>query len=101
MIALCLIRIAMLEASRLANVAVGQISFARALTETRLSSAVHVTECSLNQTVNSPATGSNIEERAAGWSGAAGDVSLSTMVLRPRGRPNGKLSKIVKARCIC
>ena len=36
MIALCLIRIAMLEASRLANVAVGKLSFSRALTETRL-----------------------------------------------------------------
>ncbi len=36
MIALCLIRTAMLEASRLANVSVGQLSFARALTETRL-----------------------------------------------------------------
>jgi len=36
MIALCLIRIAMLEASRLTNVSVGQLSFARALTETRL-----------------------------------------------------------------
>jgi hypothetical protein len=36
MIALCLIRIAMVEASRLANVAVAQISFARALTEMRL-----------------------------------------------------------------
>jgi hypothetical protein len=36
MIALCLIRIAMLEASRSANVSVGQLSFARALTETRL-----------------------------------------------------------------
>jgi hypothetical protein len=36
MIALCLIRLAMLEASRLANVSVAQLSFARALTETRL-----------------------------------------------------------------
>jgi hypothetical protein len=36
MIALCLIRIAMLEASRSANISVGQLSFARALTETRL-----------------------------------------------------------------
>lgn len=36
MIALCLIRIATLEASRMANVSVGQLSFARALTETRL-----------------------------------------------------------------
>lgn len=36
MIALCLIRIAMLEASCLMNVAVAQLSFARALTETRL-----------------------------------------------------------------
>ena len=36
MIALCLIRIAMLEAGRLANVSVAQLSFARALTETRL-----------------------------------------------------------------
>ena len=36
MIALCLIRIAMIEASYLANVSVGQLSFARALTETRL-----------------------------------------------------------------
>jgi hypothetical protein len=36
MIALCLIRIAMLEASRLAKVSVAQISFVRALTETRL-----------------------------------------------------------------
>ena len=36
MIALCLIRSAMLEAGRLANVSVGQLSFARALTETRL-----------------------------------------------------------------
>jgi hypothetical protein len=36
MIALCLIRIAMIEASRLSNVSVGQLSFARALTETRL-----------------------------------------------------------------
>jgi hypothetical protein len=36
MITLCLIRIAMLEASHLANLSVGQISFARALTETRL-----------------------------------------------------------------
>lgn len=36
MIALCLIRIAMLQASRLANLSVGQLSFARALTETRL-----------------------------------------------------------------
>jgi hypothetical protein len=36
MIALCLIRIAMIEASRLANVSIGQLSFARALTETRL-----------------------------------------------------------------
>jgi hypothetical protein len=36
MISLCLIRIAMFEASRSANVSVGQLSFARALTETRL-----------------------------------------------------------------
>lgn len=36
MIALCLIRLAMLEASRLVNVTVRQLSFARALTETRL-----------------------------------------------------------------
>ena len=36
LIALCLIRLAMLEASRLIHVSVGQISFARALTETRL-----------------------------------------------------------------
>ena len=36
MIVLCLIRIAMLDASRLANVSVAQLSFARALTETRL-----------------------------------------------------------------
>ncbi len=36
MIALCLIRIAMLEASRSVNASVGQLSFARALTETRL-----------------------------------------------------------------
>jgi hypothetical protein len=36
MIALCLIRIAMLQASRLINVSVAQLSFARALTETRL-----------------------------------------------------------------
>ena len=36
MIALCLIRIAMLEGCRLANVSVGQLSFTRALTETRL-----------------------------------------------------------------
>ncbi|MFH0811301.1 MAG: hypothetical protein V2A69_00485 [Pseudomonadota bacterium] len=36
MIALCLIRLAMLEASRSANVSVAQLSFARALTETRL-----------------------------------------------------------------
>jgi len=36
MIALCLIRMALLEASRLANVSVGKLSFARALTETRL-----------------------------------------------------------------
>ena len=33
---LCIIRIAMLEASRLTNISVTQISFARALTETRL-----------------------------------------------------------------
>ena len=36
MIALCLIRLAMLEAGRLIHVSVGQISFARALAETRL-----------------------------------------------------------------
>ena len=36
MIALCLIRLAMLEASRLIQISVGQISFTRALTETRL-----------------------------------------------------------------
>ena len=36
MIVACLIRIAMLEASHLANVSVSQLSFARALTETRL-----------------------------------------------------------------
>jgi hypothetical protein len=36
MIALCLIRIAMIEAGYLANVSVGQLSFSRALTETRL-----------------------------------------------------------------
>jgi hypothetical protein len=36
MIALCLIRIAMIEAGYLANVSVGQLSFARVLTETRL-----------------------------------------------------------------
>jgi len=36
MIVLCLIRLAMLEASRLALVSVGKLSFARALTETRL-----------------------------------------------------------------
>jgi hypothetical protein len=36
MIALCLIRLAMLEASRLIQLPVAQISFARALTETRL-----------------------------------------------------------------
>ena len=35
-IVLCLIRIAMLEASQLVKVSVGQLSFARALTETRL-----------------------------------------------------------------
>ena len=84
MIALCLIRIAMLEASRLANVSVGQLSFARALTETRLFfklllstaessvafhlgsfvQAVHDTASSLNPTVNSHETDSNIEERA-------------------------------------
>ena len=36
MIALCLIRIAMIEAGYLSNVSVSQLSFARALTETRL-----------------------------------------------------------------
>jgi hypothetical protein len=36
MIVVCLIRIAMLEASHLANASVSQLSFARALTETRL-----------------------------------------------------------------
>ena len=36
MIVLCLIRIAMLEAGRLANLSVARLSFARALTETRL-----------------------------------------------------------------
>jgi hypothetical protein len=36
MIALCLIRIAMIEAGYLTNVSVGQLSFSRALTETRL-----------------------------------------------------------------
>jgi hypothetical protein len=36
MIVLCLIRMAMLEASHIAKVCVGQLSFARALTETRL-----------------------------------------------------------------
>jgi hypothetical protein len=36
MIALCLIRIAMLEASSLMNLSVAQLSFARVLTETRL-----------------------------------------------------------------
>jgi len=36
MIAFCLIRIAMLEAGRVAHVSVSQLSFARALTETRL-----------------------------------------------------------------
>ena len=36
MIAVCLIRIAMLEASRIKNLSVAQISFVRALTETRL-----------------------------------------------------------------
>jgi len=36
MIALCLIRIAMLQATRLANLSVPQLSFARALTETRV-----------------------------------------------------------------
>lgn len=36
MISLCLIRIAMVEASHLANVTVSKLSFARALTETRL-----------------------------------------------------------------
>lgn len=36
MIVVCLIRLAMLEASQLAKVSVGQLSFARALTETRL-----------------------------------------------------------------
>lgn len=36
MIVLCLIRIAMLQASQLAKVSVGRLSFARALTETRL-----------------------------------------------------------------
>ena len=36
MIALCLIRMAMLEASHLANVTIGKLSFSRALIETRL-----------------------------------------------------------------
>lgn len=36
MIAFCLIRLAMLEASRLVNISAGGLSFARALTETRL-----------------------------------------------------------------
>jgi hypothetical protein len=36
MIVVCLIRIAMLEASNFVNVSVSQLSFARALTETRL-----------------------------------------------------------------
>ena len=36
MIALCLIRIAMFEAARLKNLSMAQLSFARALTETRL-----------------------------------------------------------------
>jgi hypothetical protein len=36
LIALCLIRLAMIEAGRLVNISVGGLSFARALTETRL-----------------------------------------------------------------
>lgn len=36
MITLCLMRLAMLEATRLANIPIGGLSFARALTETRL-----------------------------------------------------------------
>ena len=97
MIALCLIRIAMLEAGRLANVSVGQLSFARALTETRmffklllstsdvllwpsiwasLFSTVRNIASSSNPTVNSLETANSIEERAEGWSGIALDVSL-------------------------
>jgi hypothetical protein len=49
MIALCLIRIAMLEASRLMNVAVAELSFARALTETRLLFKIVVSSADLDR----------------------------------------------------
>lgn len=48
MIVVCLIRIAMLEASQLAKVCVGRLSFARALTETRLFFQLILSTCQSN-----------------------------------------------------
>jgi hypothetical protein len=123
MIALCLIRIAMLQASRLINVSVAQLSFARALTETRLfvklllaaadvllwtsTWQAFVLYCarhrakSLSQTANSPEIGSNIEERAAVWCGIPMDVGLKQRKKRHHGQPNPKPKKIEKVGCFC
>jgi hypothetical protein len=49
MIVVCLIRIAMLEASHLVNVSVSQLSFARALTETRLFLRILLTTAEQNR----------------------------------------------------
>ena len=52
MIVVCLIRIAMLEASHLTNVSVSQLSFARALTETRLFLKILLTTAEQNRWAN-------------------------------------------------
>ena len=100
MIALCLIRIAMFEAGRLKNLSVAQLSFARALTQTRLflkllMSAGDVglwpsiweefVRCCARHRVHSKLgrqfpeeTGSNIEQRVEGWKSDAGGESLNS-----------------------
>jgi len=100
MIVICLIRIAMFEASRLINLSVGQLSFARALTETRLFlklllstpdilmwSAIWTAfvQCCACHRVHFkpdrqfPRTASNIAERVGAWKNVPVGVSPNIM----------------------
>ena len=120
MIVCCLIRIAMLEGLPTGRLSVRQLSFARALTETRLflrlllsitdvdrglPSGQHtciaalITVSNINQTVDLQGIDRNIEERVAAWRSATKiiNVSISRLLLFP----NPKLVRDRKDRNLC
>jgi hypothetical protein len=118
MIALYLIRIAMLEASCLISVSIAQLSFARAPTETRLLFKILVSNTDAHlwppsgqqlcyavldtvyissKAANSPGIGRNIAEIAAAWKNAIGDADPRTR-RELRCRQDQKPAKAARAR---